>query len=110
LAWTWRHECVVAGNLWPVRLRLRAGSEVKTDPDIGVVRAKHGNALILRGVLDLISERPVAQCLLGHVLGYRIVRDVPVCRAKRSVTAINRLPNPGRASNKMSAAPGNARP
>lgn len=55
-----RNNGVISGNIYPVCLCLSTGAEVKANPNIGVVRANHGYALVLRRVLDLIDERTIS--------------------------------------------------
>jgi hypothetical protein len=43
-----RNNGVIAGYIYPVCLCLSAGTEIKADPDVGVVRADHGHGLIFR--------------------------------------------------------------
>ncbi len=56
----------------------------------------------LRRVLDLVDERAVAERLLGHVLGRRVVRDVPAT-AHAGVAALDRLPDAGRPVDEVTA-------
>ena len=103
-----RHNRVVPSNIHPVRLRLSSSAEIKPDPDVGIVSANHGYALVLRRVLDLVDERTISQSLLGHVLGRWIVRDVPVRTRKGATSAQDRLPYPCGACDEMTAAARNA--
>ena len=103
-----RNNGVISGNIYPVRLRLSAGAEIKPDPDVGVVCPKHRHAVILRRVLDLVDKRTVSQGLLGHVLRSRVVRYVPVSGTHGSVAAVNRLPHPRACCNEVTATAGNA--
>jgi hypothetical protein len=98
-----RHNGVTAGHIHPVRLCLSTGAEVKAYPDIRVVCANHGDALILRRVLDLINERTIAQGLLGHILGGGIVRYIPVRSREGAVSAQDCFPHSRSACNEMAA-------
>ena len=43
-----RNNGVTAGYIYPVRLRLSAGAEIKPNPDVGIVSANHSYAVIFR--------------------------------------------------------------
>src|SRR5439155_1469953 len=51
-----RQNRVIASHIHPGRLRLNTGAEVKADPDLTVICANDGHALILRRVLDLVDK------------------------------------------------------
>src|SRR4029077_17393679 len=93
----------ITGNIHPVGLWCRAGAEVKADPDVGIVGAKHGHTRILRRVLDLVNIRTVPQGLLGHVLGSRGVRYVPAARIHCGVAAGDGLKYPRAGCNEVTA-------
>jgi hypothetical protein len=107
--WAKRHNGVAPGHIHPVGLCLCACAKIKTYPDIGIIGANHGHALILGRVLDLVDERTITQCLLGHVLGGRIVCYVPVGAAERTVSAQDCFPYSGSPCDEMTATAGHTR-
>ena len=90
------------------RLFGRAGAQVKPDPGVGIVRSDHGNARILRRVLDLVDIGTVSQRLFGHVLRSRVVCDVPVSGTQGSVAAVDRFVDFCGSRDEMPATAGNA--
>ena len=58
----------------------RAGAEVKADPDVGIVGAKHGHTLILRRVLDLVDDTngsPSVCLVMFWVVGLFVMYQLP---------------------------------
>jgi len=98
---TIRKNEIVTGHVHPIRLTSHASSKIETNPNVGVICTGDRNGLKFRRVFDLIDERAIAERLLGHVLGRRIVGDVPTRRAGR--IARGRFPNSGRADNQVTA-------
>ena len=107
--WTIGKHGIVISYIDPVPLRLSACPKVKTDPGVPVVRANHGDALILWRVLHLIDKRATSQSLFRHVLVGWIVCDVPVRRTKGGVAAVDCFPDTRGAGYEMPATAGNTR-
>jgi hypothetical protein len=103
-----RQNCVITGNIHPICLAGGAGAEVKADPNVGIVRASHGYALVLGRVLNLINVRTVPKRLFSHVLGAGIIRYVPIRPCKAAGSSQDRLPYPCGACDEMTAAAGHA--
>ena len=103
-----RQDRVTCGHIHPVSLTRCATAEIETDPHVAVVRPEDRDRLVFGRILDLIDERPVPERLFRHVLGRRLIGDVPIGRAHGGVAARERFPNPRRSSDEMSATAGNS--